>query len=415
MYVAFVTLTANLLGVYTVYRFMRTFFDINNKSVNRKKEFLRYFEFYIAISAGHIFIHKKTVNLITHIVFMYLIAGCYEKKRMRRMMVALFIYGMNIGVDFMVIHLFSDYHKTQSLYESLSYVVIFIVAVIEILYEKFFAKNKEKKNMPYKSLLVFVSVICMALIYFLEYGIENRVLLVLAAVSILLIEVLILCLYDALAGAYNKLEKQTELEKQILMYSNQLDVLTQSEGKVIAFRHDMKNHLAELASMAKVRKYTEIEEYIREMGVCLENPKEFVNTGNRAIDSLMNYFLGRAKELLHKVDYEITIPAGLKISAFNLNVILGNLMENAIEASCRSEDKWLSIRIFCEKGMLFVNIRNSYSHELNMQNNRLLSTKQGQGHGIGLDNVEKMIEQYHGIMEISNADHVFEVDVILYI
>lgn len=414
MYVAFVTLTANLLGVYTVYRFMRTFFHINNKSVNRKKEFLRYFEFYIAISAGHIFIHKKTVNLITHIVFMYLIAGCYERKWLKKILVALLIYGINIGADFMTIHMFSDYHETQIVDESLSYVVVLIVAIIEIIYEKFFSKNKREENVPYKHILIIISVISMALIYFGEYGIKNRTLLVISAVCIFAIEFFVLYLYDVLTGAYNKLEEQSLLERQILLYANQLEVLTQSDVKVTAFRHDMKNHLADLAVMAKMQKNKDIEEYIREMGVYMENPKEFVSTGNGAVDSLMNYLLGRAKEQLHKVECEIAIPAGLKISAFNLNVILGNLIENAIEASARSEEKWLFIEIFYEKGMLFINIRNSFSHELNVQDKGFVSTKQEQGHGIGLKNVEKMVENYHGTMEISNTENSFEVDVILY-
>lgn len=268
--------------------------------------------------------------------------------------------------------------------------------------------------MPYKHMLIIISVISMALIYFVEYGIKNRTLLVISAVCILAIEFFCLYLYDVLTGAYNKLEEQSLLERQILLYANQLEVLTQSDAKVTAFRHDMKNHLADLVVMAKMQKNKDIEEYIREMGVYMENPKEFVSTGNGAIDSLMNYLLGWAKEQLYKVEYEIAIPAGLKISAFNLNVILGNLIENAIEASARSEEKWLFIEIFYEKGMLFINIRNSFSHELNVQDKRFVSTKQEQGHGIGLKNVEKMVENYHGTMEISNTENSFEVDVILY-
>ena len=50
MYVAFVTLTANLLGLYTTYRFMKTFFDVKDESVNRKREVLSYLGFYIIIS-----------------------------------------------------------------------------------------------------------------------------------------------------------------------------------------------------------------------------------------------------------------------------------------------------------------------------------------------------------------------------
>lgn len=414
MYVAFVTLTANLLGLYTTYRFMKTFFDVKDESVNRKREVLSYLGFYIIISAGHILIHNRTVNVITHMIGLYLMAGCYERKCLKKILVALLIYGINIGADFMTIYMFSDYHETKIIDESLSYVVVLIVAIIEIIYEKFFSKNKREENMPYKHMLIIISVISTALIYFVEYGIKNRTLLVISAVCILAIEFFCLYLYDVLTGAYNKLEEQSLLERQILLYANQLEVLTQSDAKVTAFRHDMKNHLADLVVMAKMQKNKDIEEYIREMGVYMENPKEFVSTGNGAIDSLMNYLLGRAKEQLYKVEYEIAIPAGLKISAFNLNVILGNLIENAIEASARSEEKWLFIEIFYEKGMLFINIRNSFSHELNVQDKRFVSTKQEQGHGIGLKNVEKMVENYHGTMEISNTENSFEVDVILY-
>ena len=393
---------------------MKTFFDVKDESVNRRKEALCYLGAYIIISAGHILIHHRTVNVITHMIGLYLIAGCYERKWLKKILVALLIYGINIGADFMTIHMFSNYHETQIIDESLSYVVVLIVAIIEIIYEKFFSKNKREENMPYKHMLIIISVISMALIYFVEYGIKNRTFLVISAVCILAIEFFVLYLYDVLTGAYNKLEEQSLLERQILLYANQLEVLTQSDAKVTAFRHDMKNHLADLAVMAKMQKNKDIEEYIREMGVYMENPKEFVSTGNGAIDSLMNYLLGRAKEQLHKVEYEIAILAGLKISAFNLNVILGNLIENAIEASARSEEKWLFIEIFYEKGMLFINIRNSFSHELNVQDKGFVSTKQEQGHGIGLKNVEKMVENYHGTMEISNTENLFEVDVILY-
>lgn len=62
-----------------------------------------------------------------------------------------------------------------------------------------------------------------------------------------------------------------------------------------------------------------------------------------------------------------------------------------------------------------MNIRNSFSHELNVQNNRFISTKREEEHGIGLQNVEKMVEQYHGTMEIFHTENVFEVDVILYV
>lgn len=412
-YVAAITLTSNLLVTYIIYRFMRTFFG--TISENKKNGYLCYFLFYAGTAVGHIMFHSKSVNIVTHLVFICMITGCYEKKWMKRILVTILIYSVNIGADFFAVHLISNYHETKFFDESIAYITAFILAVFEILFEKFVSQNKDEKNMPYKHMLIVISMINIALIYFVEFGIQNRILLVLAAVSILLIEMVVFYLYDVLVGAYNKLEEQYLLEKQTLLYANQVDVLTQSNEKVTAFRHDMKNHLADLALMAKAQKNGEIEVYIREMGVYMENPKEFVNTGNGAIDSLMNYLLGCAKEQLLEVDYEISIPEELEVNAFDLNVILGNLIENAIEAASYSADKWLSVWVSYEKGMLFVNIRNSFSHELNVQNNKLVSTKQELGHGIGLCNVERMVEQYHGTIELSNTENVFEVDIILYL
>ena len=103
------------------------------------------------------------------------------------------------------------------------------------------------------------------------------------------------------------------------------------------------------------------------------------------------------------------------ISAFDLNVILGNLTENAIEAAEQTKDKWMSVDIYYEKGMLSMEIKNSFQHELAVEKNKLLSTKEEKGHGIGLANVRKMVEKYQGFMDVSNTNQIFIVKVMLYL
>ena len=106
------------------------------------------------------------------------------------------------------------------------------------------------------------------------------------------------------------------MEKQMLIYSHQLDVLMQSEEKVKALRHDLENHLGELAFMAGNQNNEEIQKYIQDMGEYMQNQSELV--------SLLNYLLGQAKKKLNHVEYEVQVPSDLCISAFDLNVILGN-------------------------------------------------------------------------------------------
>ena len=100
------------------------------------------------------------------------------------------------------------------------------------------------------------------------------------------------------------------------------------------------------------------------------------------------------------------------ISAFDLNVILGNLTENAIEAAEQTKDKWMSVDIYYEKGMLSMEIKNSFQHELAVEKNKLLSTKEEKGHGIGLANVRKMVEKYQGFMDVSNTNQIFTEDAL---
>ena len=201
----------------------------------------------------------------------------------------------------------------------------------------------------------------------------------------------------------------------MLIYSHQLDVLMQSEEKVKALRHDMKNHLGELALMAANQNNEEIRKYIQDMGEYMQNQSELVSCGNRNLDSLLNYLLGQAKKKLNHVEYEVRVPSDLCISAFDLNVILGNLTENAIEAAEQTKDKWMSVDIYYEKGMLSMEIKNSFQHELAVKKNKLLSTKEEKGHGIGLANVRKMVEKYQGFMDVSNTNQIFTVKVMLYL
>lgn len=123
------------------------------------------------------------------------------------------------------------------------------------------------------------------------------------------------------------------------MYNNQINIVSKNEEKVAAIRHDLKNHLSELKIMAMNGKCDEIQTYIDSMALYISNP-EIVKTGNLDMDSLLNYLIKRAKERLNEVDIKINI-SDVMLDTFDINVIVGNLLDNAIEASGRTEEKFL--------------------------------------------------------------------------
>ena len=147
----------------------------------------------------------------------------------------------------------------------------------------------------------------------------------------------------------------------------------------------------------------------------LENPHEYISSGNQEVDSLMNYMLNRAKTVLNHVNYEINIPKELAIRSFDLNVIVGNLLENAIESAEQSKERWLELFLNYERGMLFIRVRNSYDNAIKRKGEIYITTKKEKRiHGIGLQNVKNVVDTYKGDMQISDKDNIFDVKIILY-
>lgn len=85
----------------------------------------------------------------------------------------------------------------------------------------------------------------------------------------------------------------------------------------------------------------------------MKNPQEYVATGNDTIDSLLNYKIQKAKDVLNLVETKISIPEKLNLHSFDLNVVLGNLLDNAIDASVQTKEKELKITMKLDKGVLF--------------------------------------------------------------
>ena len=409
-------LSTNLFRTFIIKKFMSVFFPALEE--NKKRENFFYFLFYFVTAGIYFAFHFPPANIAVNILMLYVITQLYEGEQKKKILVTILIYGINMICDILSVYSFSNYVIGEKHSAIVAYVTVLLISICEFIIERFFVKNREKGfTPPYWNVLILIPVISIVILFILLMNdLHNQIILVSVSAGILLINMLIFYLYNALMDIYIKLEENVLFERKLESYANQLDVLMQSEEKISALRHDMKHHLNELLIMAKRNEdHHEITAYIQNMQMFMENKSEYSNSGNKEVDSILNYMLNKAQEVLEEVEYKINIPKEMEVRLFDLNVILGNLLENAIQAASHSSEKKLFLLMKFEKGMLFINVRNTYEGGLIKKGKDYLTTKEKAAqHGIGLKNVERVIHSYHGNIAISDTDNIFDVKIMLY-
>ena len=136
--------------------------------------------------------------------------------------------------------------------------------------------------------------------------------------------------------------------------------------------------------------------------------------GNRDIDSLLNYKIQKAEQVLSAVESDIHVPMELMPKSFDINVILGNLLDNAIEAAQGSRRKWMKLVLRADRGVFLIHIANSCAGPPKRKAGRFLSTKENAvEHGIGLQNVKRLIREYSGYLHQEYENGIYITTVIL--
>lgn len=211
-----------------------------------------------------------------------------------------------------------------------------------------------------------------------------------------------------LESAKRRREKD-RIALQMQMVQHQMEIMEQSQAQIRFLKHDMKNHLLHMNQLLWEHDTDALRLYMQEVTQHLDISQEFVSSGNRDIDSLLNYKLMTAHQLGAEIVTDLRIPAEVQIPAFDLNVILGNLLDNALEAMKECENRRITVSMRYESGVLYIVIQNTCKGEP-----PAVSVK-GAGHGLGLQSVRRTLETYHGELKTNYENHLFTAAVMLYV
>ena len=181
--------------------------------------------------------------------------------------------------------------------------------------------------------------------------------------------------------------------------------------KMRGWRHDYRHHIQTMKVHAAKGELGAIADYLDMLDEDLTNVETVIKTGNPMTDAILNSKLSLAAERQIHVKADAAIPVALTISELDLSIIIGNLMDNAIEGCMELPPGERLIRLYMEmKGnYLYIALTNTAGGKKKSS----FRSKKGEGHGLGLTRIDDIVKKYGGYVTRASEDEAFSTEVLL--
>lgn len=180
------------------------------------------------------------------------------------------------------------------------------------------------------------------------------------------------------------------------------------------WRHDYHNHIQGVKAYLSLGQVGEAAAYLDELDADLTHVDSYIRSGNLMADAILNSKLSLAEKAQIRVDCTAKLPEKLALSDVDLCVILGNLLDNAIEAceQIEPEKRFLRVYMVLIKEQLYISVQNAAKEILNFNERNYITSKRGQ-HGLGLMRMKLLVDKYEGCLNLQNEPGIFAAEVTL--
>lgn len=410
-----ISVVMELVRVILIIEYFQIFFE----KVHLYKKVIAGAVSYIITTGCYLGFHNSLINIISTIIGMFIIAAVHEGTLKKKILHTVMCFGVSCAMDMLAGFALMEAPSSSNyvLFSSFLSVVMFyaFVVILRNIYRK---RNREEFSGQWAFLLLIVLMsICVAYVLLNDNEI-SRVTALTVIIVMIAVNLILYYFYTSMLDRYIFMQDNVLLREQIAIYESELRANVEQDRQVQALRHDMKHHIREIYSLADKNTDTDIIRYLDEMSDSMDNIEKVASTGNSVFDGILNYYAQKINQEMNNVNFSVIlkIPTDLEISSFDMNVILGNLLDNAMENVSGEVGQELQIEAVLEyiEGLLRIEVVNTFAGNVNKDGERFISHK-GQGHGFGLSNVKKITEKYSGYMMIENESNRFKVVVLLYL
>ncbi len=211
-----------------------------------------------------------------------------------------------------------------------------------------------------------------------------------------------------------------QIDKRIAAYQRELIETHYKEvenmyRQIRGWRHDYRNHIQLMKVLAANGDMDGIKAYLDELDTDLNTVDTVVKTGNAMADAILNSKISLARSRGITVQCDAHIPVQLKTSEIDLCCIIGNLFDNAIEASQKLPLDQRLIRVYMDmkNTQLYISFTNFTAVGKLQKVGRLFATSKGEGHGFGLVRIDAIVERLDGYLSRNSEDGAFTTEILI--
>ncbi len=275
-----------------------------------------------------------------------------------------------------------------------------------------------KKDIPIILLAFAVSFVillisCLMMSFFYSsVTLDEIAVIALSVLAIIAFDIITISLVFRLA-AQHRIQKETELQLIGKSLENQYANNIREQDQVFRrMRHDFKHHMCVMDVLLGQGKIDEAREYLKNY-ISLTDINTYIETGNEYVNAILNSKITLAKN--NGMAITSVIVGDIDgVDHVDLCNLLGNLLDNAIEAGAHTEDKTIVFKLVAEEQRIRINISNSISESVMERNLELKTSKSDvKNHGFGTKSVKEIASKYNGIADFYEEGNRFFANVVL--
>lgn len=246
--------------------------------------------------------------------------------------------------------------------------------------------------------------------------VEQANLLIIIAFGMVVMNIIVFYLINDIVEREMKMHQnkvfQIQARNQLEMYRSISENFDKQKRKT----HEYKNQIACIDSLLEKKQYSKLDEYVKKIYGSLNNEPDAINTNNVIVNAILNTKYQEADTKGIVFVFRINDLSELTIKDEDVVTILSNLLDNAIEACEKCEDKRvIKFKLVKEEDRIIIAVKNTYNYDIVYEHGEVKTTKtfEADEHGVGIKNILKTIEKYGGSYVIEDKNKEFYFSIII--